>query len=146
MRCSFPQMRGAQCTVRSMRLDGDSKNISPGTVIGQKLCEDAGHPVPQKVRPCGTGRCPQWHVTDWTPCETSRCFNWKTAMQKRDVSCRLTNDTEEDGQKNATLLDPSKCDEATRPLQRQECYNDACKGVWRVGEWTEVNKNQKFLR
>ncbi|XP_011264169.1 protein madd-4 isoform X2 [Camponotus floridanus] len=132
------QMRGAQCTVRSMRLDGDSKHISPGTVIGQKLCEDAGHPVPQKVRPCGTGRCPQWYATDWTPCETSRCFNWKTAMQKRDVSCRLlADDTEEDGQKNVTLLDPSKCDEATRPLQRQECYNDACKGVWRVGEWTE---------
>ncbi|XP_072752952.1 ADAMTS-like protein 1 isoform X2 [Anoplolepis gracilipes] len=130
------QMRGAQCTVRSMKLDGDSKHISPGTVIGQKLCEDAGHPVPQKVRPCGIDRCPQWYTTEWTSCETSRCFNWKTAMQKRDISCRLVDDTE-DGQKNVTLLDPDKCDEATRPVQRQECYNDACKGVWRVGEWTE---------
>ncbi|XP_029156420.1 protein madd-4 isoform X2 [Nylanderia fulva] len=131
------QMRGAQCTVRSMRMDGDSKHISPGSVIGQKLCEDAGHPVPQKVRPCGSGRCPQWHTTEWTPCETSRCFNWKTAMQKRDVSCRLAYDTEENGRENATLLDPSKCDETTRPLQRQECYNEACKGVWKVGEWSE---------
>lgn len=130
------QMRGAQCTVRSTKTEGNSTRVSPKTVIGQKLCEDAGYPVPQKVRPCGIGKCPQWHTTEWTPCETSRCFNWKTAMQKRDISCRLVDDAE-DGRENVTLLDPSKCDEATRPLQRQECYNDACKGVWRVGEWTE---------
>ncbi|XP_020298368.1 ADAMTS-like protein 1 isoform X2 [Pseudomyrmex gracilis] len=129
------QMRGAQCTVRS-KTESNSTQILPKTVIGAKLCEDAGFPVPQKVRPCGIGRCPQWHTTEWTPCETSRCFNWKTAMQKRDVTCRLVEDTE-DGRENITLLDPSKCDEARRPLQRQECYNDACKGVWRVGEWTE---------
>lgn len=142
----FSQMRGAQCTVRSKKLDGDSKPFSPATVIGQKLCEDAGHPVPQKVRSCGRGRCPQWHATEWTPCEMSRCFNWKTAMQKRDVSCRLVYDTEEDSQKNFTLVDPGKCDETTKPLQRQECYNDACKGVWRVGEWTEVNKIKNVMR
>ncbi|XP_018340238.1 PREDICTED: ADAMTS-like protein 3 [Trachymyrmex septentrionalis] len=130
------QMRGAQCTVRSTKTDGNFTHVSPRTVIGQTLCEDAGYPVPQKVRPCGMGKCPQWHATEWTPCETSRCFNWKTAMQKRDISCRLVHDAK-DGHENVTLLDPSKCDEATRPLQRQECYNDACKGVWRVGEWTE---------
>ncbi|XP_014468093.1 PREDICTED: ADAMTS-like protein 3 isoform X2 [Dinoponera quadriceps] len=128
------QMRGAQCTVRTAMLNGNSTRVSPRTVIGATLCEDAGHPVPQKVRPCGMGRCPQWHTTEWTPCETSRCFNWKTAMQKRDISCRLAS---EDDRENVTLLDPNKCDEATRPLQRQECYNDACKGVWRVGEWSE---------
>ncbi|XP_036139996.1 protein madd-4 isoform X3 [Monomorium pharaonis] len=133
---SLNQMRGAQCTVRSTKTDGNSTRVTPRTVIGQTLCEDAGYPVPQKVRPCGTGKCPQWHTTEWTPCETSRCFNWKTAMQKRDISCRLVNDSD-DGHENVTLLDASKCDEATRPLQRQECYNDACKGVWRVGEWTE---------
>lgn len=132
-------MRGAQCTVRSTKTDGNSTHVSPRTVIGQTLCEDAGYPVPQKVRPCGTGKCPQWHATEWTPCETSRCFNWKTAMQKRDISCRLVHNAE-NGYENVTLLDPSKCDETTRPLQRQECYNDACKGVWRVGEWTEVYK------
>ncbi|XP_011067029.1 PREDICTED: ADAMTS-like protein 3 isoform X1 [Acromyrmex echinatior] len=130
------QMRGAQCTVRSTKTDGNFTHVSPRTVIGQTLCEDAGYPVPQKVKPCGMGKCPQWHVTEWTPCETSRCFNWKTAMQKRDISCRLVHDAK-DGHENVTLLDTSKCDEATRPLQRQECYNDACKGVWRVGEWTE---------
>lgn len=137
-------MRGAQCTVRSTKTDGNSTHVSPRTVIGQTLCEDAGYPVPQKVRPCGTGKCPQWHATEWTPCETSRCFNWKTAMQKRDISCRLVHDVE-NGHENVTLLDPSKCDETTRPLQRQECYNDACKGVWRVGEWTEVNELIKNL-
>jgi len=131
-------MRGAQCTVRSATVNSNSTRVSPRTVIGATLCEDAGHQVPQKVRPCGMGKCPQWHTTEWTPCETSRCFNWKTAMQKRDISCRLVYDTE-DGRENVTLLDASKCDEATKPLQRQECYNDACKGVWRVGEWTEVS-------
>ncbi|KAG7196354.1 hypothetical protein KM043_001333 [Ampulex compressa] len=130
------QMRGAQCTVRSAQPAGNSSRSSPRTVIGATLCEDAGHPVPVKVRPCGFGKCPQWHATDWTPCETSRCFNWKTAMQRRDVSCRLSENAENERQ-NVTQLDPNKCDDATRPLQRQECYNDACKGVWRVGEWSE---------
>lgn len=136
------QMRGAQCTVRSV--NSNSTRGIPRTLIGGTLCEDTGHPMPQKVRPCGMGRCPQWHVTEWTPCETSRCFNWKTAMQKRDVSCRLADDMEAN-QENVTLLDQSKCDEATRPLQRQECYNDACKGVWRVGEWSEVNEIKYHL-
>lgn len=130
------QMRGAQCTVRAAKPIGNTTRTPPRTVIGATLCEDAGHPVPQKVRPCGFGKCPQWHMTEWTPCETSRCFNWKTAMQRRDVTCRLVEDME-NGQQNITLLDPNKCDDTTRPLQRQECYNDACKGVWRVGEWSE---------
>ncbi|XP_076245168.1 ADAMTS-like no long nerve cord isoform X2 [Calliopsis andreniformis] len=129
------QMRGAQCTVRSTK-PGNATRTTPRTVIGATLCEDAGHPVPQKVRSCGFGKCPQWHTSDWTPCKTSRCFNWKTAMQRRDVTCRLVEDLE-NGQQNVTLLDPNQCDDAIRPVQRQECYNDACKGVWRVGEWSE---------
>ncbi|XP_012346954.1 protein madd-4 isoform X4 [Apis florea] len=130
------QMRGAQCTVRAAKPIGNTTRTPPRTVIGATLCEDAGHPVPQKVRPCGFGKCPQWHTTEWTSCETSRCFNWKTAMQRRDVTCRLIDDMG-NGQQNITLLDPNKCDDTIRPLQRQECYNDACKGVWRVGEWSE---------
>lgn len=39
---------------------------------------------------------------------------------------------------NDTVVDPSMCDEAARPPQRLECYNDRCKGTWRVGEWSEV--------
>ncbi|XP_078047657.1 ADAMTS-like no long nerve cord [Augochlora pura] len=130
------QIRGAQCTVRSAKPPGNSTRSQTRVVIGDKLCEDAGHPMVQKVRSCGSGECPQWHTTEWTPCQTSRCFNWKTAMQRRDVTCRLDSDVDSDPQ-NVTLLDPGKCDETTRPLQRQECYNDACKGVWRVGEWSE---------
>lgn len=72
-------MRGAQCTVRPATSE-NSTRAPPRTVIGATLCEDAGYPVPQKVRLCGTGQCPQWHTSDWTPCETSRCFNWKTGM------------------------------------------------------------------
>jgi len=131
-------MRGAQCTVRSAKVINNSTRVMRRTVIDARLCEEAGHAAPEKVRSCGTGLCPQWHATEWTPCETSRCFNWKTAMQKRDISCRLIHDTK-NGWENITLLDPNRCDEASRPLQRQECYNDACKGVWRVGEWSEVN-------
>lgn len=43
-------------------------------------------------------------------------------------------------------IDPNKCDDTVRPVQRQECYNDACKGVWRVGEWSEVcSLSSKYL-
>ncbi|XP_043685807.1 protein madd-4 isoform X2 [Vespula pensylvanica] len=129
------QMRGAQCTMRPIK-SANSSRVPLRTVIGASLCEEAGHPMPQKVRPCGIERCPQWHTTEWTACESSRCFNWQTAMQRRDISCRLTEELE-NGHENVTQLDPNKCDETTRPLQRQECYNDACKGVWRVGEWSE---------
>ncbi|XP_076658795.1 ADAMTS-like no long nerve cord isoform X2 [Halictus rubicundus] len=130
------QIRGAQCTVRSAKPSGNSTRTQSRVIIGAKYCEDAGHPMVQKVRSCGFGKCPQWHTTEWTPCEKSRCFNWKTAMQRRELTCRLADDDEND-QQNVTLLDLSKCDETTRPLQRQECYNDACKGVWKVGEWSE---------
>lgn len=136
-------MRGAQCTVRSSKPSGNSTRAVPRTVIGATLCEDAGHPVPQKVRPCGFGKCPQWHTTEWTPCDVSRCFNWKTAMQRRDVTCRWAEDGEND-QQNATLLDHNKCDDTSKPVQKQECYNDACKGVWRVGEWSEVRPRNSF--
>ncbi|XP_063995693.1 protein madd-4 isoform X3 [Diachasmimorpha longicaudata] len=128
------QMRGAQCTVRSNKLV-NSTRVPSRSVIGASLCEDAGFPVPQKVRACGSGRCPQWHAGEWTPCESSRCFNWKTAMQRRDVTCRLVEDI--NGTTNVTILESSKCDDGIRPPQRQECYNDVCKGVWRVGEWSE---------
>ncbi|XP_058797259.1 protein madd-4 isoform X2 [Phymastichus coffea] len=132
------QMRGAQCTVRSAKNDTNSTQVASRTVIGASLCEDAGYPVPEKVRACGTGRCPQWYSGEWSPCESSRCFNWKTAMQRREVACRLTEETD-DKVKNSTSTDSAKCDETMRPPQRQECYNDACKGVWRVGEWSECS-------
>lgn len=62
-----------------------------------------------------------------------------TAMQRREISCRLTEEAEDKAENATTNTDLSKCDESMRPPQRQECYNDACKGVWRVGEWSEVS-------
>lgn len=53
-----------------------------------------------------------------------------TAMQRRDVVCQTSNGSE---------VDARLCDETERPIQRQECYNDKCKGTWKVGEWSEVS-------
>lgn len=53
-----------------------------------------------------------------------------SAMQRRDVVCQTSNGTE---------VDVHMCDETERPIQRQECYNDKCKGTWKVGEWSEVS-------
>ena len=60
-------------------------------------------------------------------------------MQKREVTCHVIKEME-DGTENVTIADHNKCDEGLKPPQRQECYNDACKGVWRVGEWSEVSE------
>lgn len=50
-------------------------------------------------------------------------------MQRREIACMLNNGTE---------VDIHLCSEAEKPTQRQECYNDKCKGTWKVGEWSEV--------
>ena len=52
-------------------------------------------------------------------------------MQRRDVDCQLNNGTE---------VDLQLCSEVEKPPQRQECYNDKCKGTWKVGEWSEVRR------
>lgn len=51
-------------------------------------------------------------------------------MQRRDVICQA---------ENGTTLETKFCNEAEKPTQRQECYNDKCKGTWKVGEWSEVS-------
>lgn len=51
-------------------------------------------------------------------------------MQRRDVECQLN---------NGTGVDLQQCSEVEKPPQRQECYNDKCKGTWKVGEWSEVS-------
>lgn len=58
-------------------------------------------------------------------------------MQRRDVECKLPNDT---------VVDPMLCDEAEKPPVRLECYNDRCKGTWRVGEWSEVECTEEVCR
>ncbi|XP_069688307.1 protein madd-4 [Periplaneta americana] len=113
------QMRAAHCMVR---LHNTTQNVD------SNLCEDAGLPTPPTIQKCGMEDCPRWVPSDWSSCEESRCFTWNTAMQRREVGCQLTNGTE---------VETQQCSEAEKPPQRQECYNDKCKGTWKVGEWSE---------
>jgi len=114
-------MRSAHCMLRLQNAT---------QFVADNLCEDAGLEVPQTVNKCG-GNCPQWTPGPWSQCEESRCFTWNTAMQRRDVTCSYINGTE---------TEFSACSEEEKPLTRQECYNDKCKGTWKVGEWSEVSQ------
>lgn len=57
-------------------------------------------------------------------------------MQKRDVYCQFS---------NGTLVPDALCEASEKPITKQECYNDVCKGTWKVGDWTEV-KIAKYQR
>jgi len=57
-------------------------------------------------------------------------------MQRRDVSCRFPNGT--------FALTPL-CEEKQKPYAKQECYNEKCKGTWKVGEWSEVSFICKYI-
>lgn len=92
------------------------------------LCEDAGLSVPEITEICGGEECPHWVTDDWKPCVQSQCVAKNKAIQNRNVQCKFSNGT-----------DSISCDDSERPLSRQECYNERCKPIWRVGEWSEVN-------
>lgn len=92
------------------------------------LCEDAGLEEPETIEKCGNIECPKWTSTDWSACQKSKCFAMHTALQKRDVNCAFGNESVSD-----------KCDENEKPTTKQECYNELCKGVWRVESWSEVS-------
>lgn len=109
-----------------VRVKNTTKNVD------NILCEDAGLKSPETIEKCGNVPCPQWITTEWTPCRSSKCFAWHTALQKRNVSCSYDNETVSD-----------KCDENEKPTTKQECYNELCKGVWRVEQWSEVSVNGK---
>ncbi|RZF41389.1 hypothetical protein LSTR_LSTR000103 [Laodelphax striatellus] len=113
------QARAAHCMVR---LHNTTQNVD------SNLCIDAGLFTPSTLQKCGLESCPHWETTMWTPCAESRCFTWNTAMQRREVICQAA---------NGSSLDSKMCDDAAKPTQRQECYNDKCKGTWKVGEWSE---------
>lgn len=107
-----------------VKLNNASQNVD------NVLCEDAGLSVPDTVEKCGLTECPRWVESEWTACSTSRCVSRHTAIQKREVVCQVGNSTEAD----------SQCDEADRPISRQECSNKRCTAVWRVEPWSEVKK------
>lgn len=91
-------------------------------------CIAHGLEQPEKFRSCGNEPCPQWTRGEWSLCQQSRCHGRNTAVQRREVTCRHENGTA-----------GSACDEYERPTMRQECYNERCKGVWRVEPWSEVS-------
>ncbi|XP_046805038.1 protein madd-4 isoform X2 [Lucilia cuprina] len=97
-------------------------------VVDNALCEDYGLNIPDTFETCGNEECPRWLKSEWTLCHQSRCFGRNTAIQKREVSCRFANDS------LATT-----CPEYEKPISRQECYNERCRGVWRVEPWSECN-------
>ncbi|XP_065207649.1 protein madd-4 isoform X2 [Planococcus citri] len=113
------QIRAAQCMVK---VNNITQNVE------SNLCEDAGLPTPTTIQKCDTTECPHWITKDWQDCNSSRCFAWNTAMQKRDVFCQLA---------NGTLVPDALCESSEKPITKQECYNDLCKGTWKVGDWTE---------
>lgn len=96
--------------------------------VDDQLCEDAGLSVPETVNKCGFHECSRWTSSEWTPCMSSRCLSRQTAVQKREIFCKIGNETIADTQ----------CDEADRPISRQECRNTRCTAVWRVDAWSEV--------
>ncbi|XP_055908758.1 protein madd-4-like isoform X2 [Eupeodes corollae] len=97
-------------------------------IVDNVECEDAGLNIPDTFESCGNDECPQWKAGEWSICQTARCFGRHTAIQKREVICKYINDTLSDG-----------CDEQEKPISRQECYNELCKGIWRVEPWSECN-------
>lgn len=118
---TFQQLRSFHCMVKIKNTTKNVDNI---------LCEDMGLKAPIAMEKCGNIECPKWVATEWSPCRKSKCFAWHTALQKREVNCLFGNETVTD-----------KCAENERPTTKQECYNELCKGVWRVEQWSEVSRN-----
>lgn len=96
-------------------------------VVENSQCMAQGLDMPDTFQSCGNEPCPHWTKGEWTLCQQSRCHGRNTAVQRREVSCRYENGTA-----------GSACDEYEKPPARQECYNERCKGVWRVEPWSEV--------
>uniref|UniRef100_A0AAG5DTY1 PLAC domain-containing protein n=1 Tax=Anopheles atroparvus TaxID=41427 RepID=A0AAG5DTY1_ANOAO len=115
------KLRSAHCMLRM---------INASRTVDNSFCEDAGLPVPDTVDKCGNVECPRWVSTDWSPCQQSKCFSWHTALQKRDVFCQL------EGERAGS---EKPCDDQEKPVTKQECYNELCKGVWRVESWSDCN-------
>lgn len=148
--CTFPQRRSLSCRrektkTSTMELEmetetktrpsmsngnSDISGIGGGDVVANAECTAHGLDMPDTFQSCGNEVCPHWTKGDWTLCQQSRCHGRNTAIQRRDVSCRY---------ENGSL--GNACDEYERPTGRQECYNERCKGVWRVEPWSEVGLN-----
>ncbi|XP_023158560.1 ADAMTS-like protein 1 isoform X2 [Ceratitis capitata] len=98
-------------------------------MVDNAYCEDYGLSIPDTFEVCGQEECARWETGEWTLCQRARCFGRNTAIQKREVKCRYANGTEA----------ANACSVSQRPISRQECYSERCKGVWRVEPWSECN-------
>ncbi|KAI5708836.1 hypothetical protein M8J76_004124 [Diaphorina citri] len=126
-KCSQPcggngyRMRAAHCMAV---LHNRTRNVDAA------LCIDAGLTAVPVIEACGARYCPVWKTGLWEACDAAQCFTWNTAMQTRTIWCEA---------ENGTHLNGSYCEHDITPVTRQECYNDLCKGVWRVGEWSDCS-------
>ncbi|XP_026839435.1 protein madd-4 isoform X3 [Drosophila erecta] len=122
------QRRTVSCHRVATATDSGSTGDTESNVVDNSECSAHGLELPDLFQSCGNEACPQWSTADWTPCQRSHCHGRNTAMQRRQVTCRYANGTA-----------GGVCDEFERPATRQECYNERCKGVWRVESWSECN-------
>lgn len=63
-------------------------------------------------------------------------FFRNAALQKRPLDCVMS---------NGTVLDPMLCNERDKPTQKRECFNENCRGTWKVSEWSHVSPLLSYL-
>lgn len=107
-------------------------------IVDNILCEDAGLNAPSSFEKCGNIECPRWETGAWSSCQKSKCFAMHVALQKRDVKCTFNGATTTSTSNSSSTV-PYQCDDSEKPTTKQECYNELCKGVWRVEQWSEVS-------
>lgn len=107
-------------------------------IVDNILCEDAGLNAPSSFEKCGNIECPRWETGAWSSCQKSKCFAMHVALQKRDVKCTF-NSVTTTSTSNSSSIVPYQCDDSEKPTTKQECYNELCKGVWRIEQWSEVS-------
>lgn len=70
----------------------------------------------------------------WNPIRKDFSFHHfffrNVALQKRPLDCVMS---------NGTVLDPMLCNERDKPTQKRECFNENCRGTWKVSEWSHVS-------
>ncbi|XP_030381112.1 protein madd-4 [Scaptodrosophila lebanonensis] len=108
--------------------NNNSTGSASSSLVDNAHCAARGLDMPDTFQSCGNEPCPQWTKGDWSLCHQSRCHGRNTAIQRREVRCRYENGSV-----------GNACDEYEKPSARQECYNERCKGVWRVEPWSECN-------
>ncbi|KAH8375094.1 hypothetical protein KR093_008247, partial [Drosophila rubida] len=120
----------AWMTTRNTTTTSMSNGNNEGSVdvVENEQCTAQGLDMPDTFQSCGNEPCPHWTNGDWTLCQQSRCHSRNTAMQRREVRCQYEN-----GSMGIA------CDVYEKPPARQECYNERCKGVWRVEPWSKCN-------